>query len=79
MAMSHANNKNILPGGPSVRVLLPSKDGLKDMSTPAESPRLYVGNLAFDVVEKDLVDLFQTYGSIVKVRVARDKNKLSKG
>jgi cold-inducible RNA-binding protein len=37
------------------------------------SSNLYVGNLSFNVVEKDLEDLFSTYGEVVSANVITDR------
>ena len=43
------------------------------------SPKLYVGNLAYDLAESDLFDLFSNAGSVKNVEIVRDRNSNSKG
>lgn len=66
------------PGG-LMRILIPTKDGLKDVTMPEESRRLYVGNLAFDVKERDIAQLVEPHGSVDSIRVVVDSNGLSRG
>ena len=35
--------------------------------------KLYVGNIANDVSEQELQDLFSTYGAVLSARVIKDK------
>lgn len=37
------------------------------------SPRLYVGNLSYDVAESDLFDLFAKVGAVKNVDIVRDR------
>ena len=43
------------------------------------SPKLYVGNLSYDLAESDLFDLFSNAGSVKNVEIVRDRNSKSKG
>jgi RNA recognition motif-containing protein len=47
----------------------------KDDPTPQEivSPKLYVGNLAYEAAESDLFDLFSKVGAVKNVEVAMDR------
>ena len=54
----------------------------KTESTPQEivSPKLYVGNLAYEAAESDLFDLFSKVGAVKNVEVAMDRrSSRSKG
>ncbi len=54
----------------------------KDEPVPQEivSPKLYVGNLAYEATEKDLFDLFSNVGLVKNVEVAMDRrSNRSKG
>ncbi len=42
-------------------------------------PKLYVGNLAYEVSESDLFDLFSKVGQVKNVEIVRDKSSRSKG
>ncbi|MDR1191561.1 MAG: RNA-binding protein [Verrucomicrobiales bacterium] len=44
-----------------------------------ETPRLYIGNLAYETSESDLFDLFSQVGSVNNVEVVRDARSNSKG
>jgi RNA recognition motif-containing protein len=48
----------------------------KEDPTPQEivSPKLYVGNLAYEAVEHDLFDLFSKVGSVKNVEIAMDRH-----
>lgn len=48
----------------------------KAESTPQEivSPKLYVGNLAYEAAESDLFDLFSKVGAVKNVEVAMDRH-----
>ncbi|OYU99438.1 MAG: hypothetical protein CFE26_25665 [Verrucomicrobiales bacterium VVV1] len=41
---------------------------------PVESPRLYVGNLSYDVSESDLSDLFKGIGGVRNVEIVYNRN-----
>ena len=41
---------------------------------PVESPRLYVGNLSYDVSESDLTDLFRGIGGVRNVEIVYNRN-----
>lgn len=41
---------------------------------PLESPRLYVGNLSYDVTEGDLTDLFKGVGGVRNVEIVYNRN-----
>ena len=41
---------------------------------PVTNPRVYVGNLSFDVTEYDLEDLFKGIGNVKKVEIIYNKN-----
>jgi hypothetical protein len=41
---------------------------------PVESPRLYVGNLSYDVAESDLTDLFKGIGGVRNVEIVYNRN-----
>ncbi|MEM9444994.1 MAG: hypothetical protein AAGA18_06545 [Verrucomicrobiota bacterium] len=43
------------------------------------TPKLYVGNLSYDLAESDLFDLFSNAGSVKNVEIVRDRNSKSKG
>lgn len=43
------------------------------------TPKLYVGNLSYDLVESDLFDLFEKVGQVKNVEIVRDRNSNSKG
>ena len=50
-------------------------DKPKEDPTPQEivSPKLYVGNLAYEAAESDLFDLFSKVGSVKNVEIAMDR------
>lgn len=41
---------------------------------PVESPRLYVGNLSYDVSESDLTDLFKGIGGVRNIEIVYNRN-----
>lgn len=41
---------------------------------PVESPRLYIGNLSYDVTEGDLTDLFKGIGGVRNVEIVYNRN-----
>ena len=43
------------------------------------SPKLYVGNLNYEVSESDLFDLFSQVGAVKNVEIVRDRSSRSKG
>ena len=64
------------------RVDRPRRDAPKAEPTPQEitSPKLYVGNLAYEASEGDLFDLFSKYGEVKNVEIAMDRHsQRSKG
>lgn len=48
-------------------------------SPPADSTSIYVGNLFFDVKEKDIQDEFSRVGPLKTVRLIKDPQGMSKG
>ena len=61
----------------------PPRDGLGERRAPPADLKptnaIYVGNLLFDIAEGDLEREFAKYGSIERVRIAKDNSGLSKG
>jgi hypothetical protein len=49
-------------------------EGMKRESGPVESPRLYIGNLSYDVSESDLTDLFKGIGGVRNVEIVYNRN-----
>lgn len=43
------------------------------------TPKLYIGNLAWEVTESDLFDLFSKVGQVQNAEIVRDRNMNSKG
>jgi RNA recognition motif-containing protein len=54
----------------------PRREAPKADPTPQEivSPKLYVGNLAYEAAESDLFDLFSKVGAVKNVEVAMDRH-----
>ena len=46
----------------------------------SDSPEIYVGNLSYNISEKEITDAFETYGNVKSVRLIENKfNGKSKG
>ena len=70
----------ILISGIIIGKLLPLRTGLNNkpgqLSTPSTDPNinLFVGNLSRDISKNDLEDTFSKYGTVISVKIIKDKH-----
>jgi RNA recognition motif-containing protein len=57
----------------------PERSKALDIVPEVNGPKLYVGNLAYEVSESDLFDLFSKVGAVKNAEIVRDRNMNSKG
>lgn len=67
---------------PRTRAPRPERETSRDDASlihEVVTPKLYVGNLSYDLVESDLFDLFSKVGQVKNVEIVRDRHSNSKG